>query len=427
VKIEPREQPLHDSPALGPTAVPERGRRHDLSLGRIPKARRPLGAAILVAVILTVIAVRAFGAGEPGPDEDLIVVDGYGGPLKYNFLTDPQVAAILAERYGLTVDLTPIGSIAMLGKACDGSLKETDDFLWAGDQSTLDIYRGCGGAEVGADNVYLSPLVIYSWTEIVDALVAAGIATAQADGTYTIDAARLVEFLMGGGTFDQLGLTKYHGEILVHTSDPGKSNSGFLFAGLLANILNGGKVVTATTVDPLLPDVAAYFHRLGFMEETSGELFAQFMMTGPGAKPMLVGYESQVSEFLVSYPTYRDQVVREVRLLYPQPTIWATHPLIARTDHGELLLNALKDPDIQRLAWERHGQRPGVLGIPIDATPGILQQITSVIDMPAAQVMDTIREAITPASDDTAQAPTSLATTGVTTAIERGRTRSRPR
>lgn len=371
---------------------------------KIDRARRPLGAAILAVVIVVVIVARmARGEDDPGPDAGLTVVHGYGGQLKANFLADPAVIAILADRYDLTVDIDVVGSIAMLRKACDGSLAEGDDFLWAGDQSTLAIYQGCGGVTAGADNIYNSPMVVYSWSEIVDALVAAGYAELQGDGSYSLDLPRLVEHMVGGGTWDALGLGQYHGETLVHTSDPEKSNSGYLFAGMLANILNGRNVVTTATVDPWLPEVAAYFGRLGFMEETSGELFEQFLTTGSGAKPLIASYESQLPEFLHANPSYQAQIGQEVRILYPEPTIWATHPLIARTEAGARLLAALKDPEIQALTWARHGQRPGVPGIPIDpgamGIPGIRERITSVIDMPGPAVMERILEAISPAED----------------------------
>ncbi|MDP9370140.1 MAG: hypothetical protein M3Q03_18035, partial [Chloroflexota bacterium] len=173
----------------------------------------------------------------------------------------------------------------------------------------------------------------------------------------------------------------------------------FLFAGMLANTLNGGHVVNGTTIQPLLPVIHDIFARLGYMQGTSGDLFEQFLITGRGAMPIVALYESQVIEFLLKNPSYQNQISQQVRILYPRPTVWATHPFVARTEKGILLLKALKDPDIQRLAWEQHGQRPGVPGVVIDPdampVPGVLPQITSVTNMPAPDVMDQILGAIT--------------------------------
>ena len=50
-----------------------------------------------------------------------------------------------------------------------------------------------------------------------------------------------------------------------------------------------------------------------------------------------------------------------LKAIYPVPTMWATHPMIANTPGGKLLLNAMQDAGIQKLAVERHGFR-GILG-----------------------------------------------------------------
>jgi hypothetical protein len=375
----------------------------------------------LVAVIAGVIVARAWS---PGPD--LTLVEGYGGPLKRNFVTDPEVAQILDDRYGLEFNLVPLGSIDILMMACSGTLKDSDDFLWAGDQSTLDIYRENGGTMVSWSNIYTSPLVLYSWAPIVDALVAAGIAQLQPSGGYTVDFPLLVEDMMQGMTWAQIGLPQpqYYGQVLVRTSDPTRSNSGYLFAGLLATILNGGTVATPATVGPLVPLVADYFGRLGYMVSTTDDLFTQFMRD---QTPIVAAYESQIMEFSRQNPSGQyQQMLKDVRILYPVPTVVATHPLIARTENGMSLLDALKDEDIQRLAWKRHGQRPGVLSVDFDPTatgvPGILKDIASV-SMPVHDAMAPILVKIgQPVTCAATPVPTPLATTPVASLTELGRT-----
>jgi hypothetical protein len=390
--------------------------------------RQRLGAVVLVAVIVVVIVASAWpgdGSSNPTLLPDAIVVKGYGGGLKANFLHDSEVQAILADRYGLQIDITPIGSIDL---ACGRPFGPDDDFVWLGDSVALARYQSRGCTMLRAESVYNSPVVLYSWTPIVDALVAAGVAQVTADGAYTVDVRRLVELMMAGETWANLGLPQLHGRVLVRTTDPARSNSGFLFAGLLANTLNGGNMVDATTVDLLLPDIDRYFLQLGYMEARSSDLFTQFLITGMGAKPIVVLYESQIPEILSSHPEYEDQIRQEVRILYPEPTLWASHPFVARTTNGEKLLEALKDRDIQRLAWERHGQRPGVVGVPIDPSaipiPGILEQITSVTNMPALEVMDEILATISP-PDVSMPTPVPTALVAITGASTIGRRRLR--
>jgi hypothetical protein len=361
--------------------------------------RQRLGAVVLlVAAIVVGIVVSDPGNLRRGsadsPDSNLTVVKGYGGALKVSFLSDPEVVTILEERYGLQVDITKAGSIEML---CDLPL-DGMDFIWAGDQSSLAIYSECGGTMVRSANVYNSPVVLYSWAPIVDALVDTGIARAESGGAYSIDFNQLVSLISDGTTWEEIGVEGLHGRITIHTTDPARSNSGYLFAGLLANSMNGGELVNETSVGPLLPHISAVFDRLGFMESTSGDLFEQFLTTGIGAKPVVAGYESQLLEFLLANPSYRDQVTEEVRILYPRPTVWASHPMVARTEQGAMLLDALKDPDIQNIAWEKHGHRSGVAAVRNDLAamdvPGLISTISSVVDMPGASTMTRILDTL---------------------------------
>ena len=363
------------------------------------RMRRWLGAVILAVVIGVVIGIE-LQPDDPDPElPDLTVVNGYLGQLKLDFLNKPEVARVLAEEYDLRCDCTPADSIEM---ARTLPLGPEDDFLWLGDQSTLSIYRDRGETPVGIDNVFNSPLVLYSWAPIVDALVAEGVARAEAGGAYSIDMAGFVALVREGRTWADLGVPQLHGKIKVRTTDPAASTSGFLFAGLLANTLNGGDVVNATSVTPLLPIIPDFYG--GFMPTASADLFEQFLTTGMGANPIVALYESQVIEFVIQHPSQRDQIGQQVRIVYPRPTVWTSHPFVARTANGARLLEALKDPDIQRLGWERNGFRPGLADVEIDPTvfqiPGILPEISSVIDMPAANVMDRLLGAIAAPPDD---------------------------
>ena len=358
------------------------------------KPKQRIGAVILTVTIVAVLII-ASGIVAPDPsDSGLTVVRGYGGALKVGFLNDPQVAGILKDRYGLQVEISAAGSIEMM---CDLPLDDKD-FIWAGDQSSLAIYRDCGGTAKRTDNVYNSPVVLYSWTPIVASLVEAGIAREEPGGAYSIEFEQLVTRISDGTTWADIGVDELHGNVTVHTTDPARSNSGYLFAGLLANSMNNGDVVNETAVGPLLSDIRAIFDQLGYMEATSGDLFEQFLTTGMGAKPIVAGYESQLLEFVIANPEYQDQVTQQVRILYPRPTVWASHPLVARTDNGSRLLDALQDPEIQTLAWVRHGHRSGIAGVTNDpeliSVPGLMDTVTSVVDMPAPAVMNRILTAI---------------------------------
>src|SRR5262249_16167000 len=133
---------------------------------------------------------------------------------------------------------------------------------------------------------------------------------------------------------------------------------GNMFAALLASVLNNGQVVTDSSLPKVLPTVRSFFDSQGFMEQSSDILFRQFLSLGMGAKPLIVGYESQILESAALTPGETRRQSEPIRTLYPAPTVWSSHPLIAVTDNGKRLIEALQDPEIQKIAWERHGFRP---------------------------------------------------------------------
>src|SRR5262249_37303922 len=79
--------------------------------------------------------------------------------------------------------------------------------------------------------------------------------------------------------------------------------------------------------------------------------------------PLYAGYESQIIGKTVEYesnPSALAQLQASVRILYPEPTIYADHPILALDATAGKLIDAMKDADIQRIAWQRYGFRSGV-------------------------------------------------------------------
>jgi hypothetical protein len=127
-------------------------------------------------------------------------------------------------------------------------------------------------------------------------------------------------------------------------------------------------------------------------------LFEQYLKTGEGSKPIIVGYENQVVEFAVENPEIWKNVKDKVRILYPVPTVWSSHPLLVVNPKASPLINALSDSEIQKNAWERHGFRTGVMGGQNDpkilSVVGIPETINKVISMPNYKTMEKIINAL---------------------------------
>jgi hypothetical protein len=351
--------------------------------------RRFLGLILLAAAAVLVVGIMLATGNLSGlSGRETITVKGYLGGEKVGFVEDPQIRDILRRRHGIVIDYVKAGSIEFVEANAPGQ-----DFLWPASQFPLELYKERQGRLVKAESVFTSPLVLYSWVEVTDALEKAGLIERLSESTYTADLPRLVQAINDGKRWEELGLPLY-GRVTLQTTDPLKSNSGNMFAGLLANILNRGEVADEGSLPAVLPGVKRFFDRLGLLDSSSGDLFDSYLTTGVGAHPIIVAYENQLIEFALEHEDYRQLIRQKVRILYPKPTVWADHPLIALTPNGARLLEALNDPEIQRLAWERHGFRSGLIGTKNDpkvlAVVGLPETVQAVMPLPKASVMTEI-------------------------------------
>ncbi|MEO1307821.1 MAG: hypothetical protein AAFV38_07780, partial [Pseudomonadota bacterium] len=131
---------------------------------------------------------------------------------------------------------------------------------------------------------------------------------------------------------------------------------------------------------------------------SSGDIFENFLNQGIGARPIIVGYENQLVEFLFANSDYSDLIRQRIRVIYPEPTIFASHPLISLTPNCSRLTEALLDPDIQALAWSDHGFRTGLVGVENDmkliSAANMPETISLVVPMPTAAVLEEVIDAI---------------------------------
>ena len=345
-----------------------------------------LGLIILLAVIAAGGIYLLLGGGmEP------TALRGYVGGEKIGLLEDEEVQDILEREYHLTLDYAKAGSLDMVTAEHEGR-----DFLFPSSQTALEYYQQLYGAPSKSQIVFNTPIVLYTHRPLLEVFQAQGLITEQG-GVYYMDMASLVTEIEAGVTWTDLGLPELYGTVAVSTTDPVRSNSGNMFAGLLANVLCGG-VADENSVETVLPRLKAVFEKLGYMEASSSDLFDQFLKTGMGAKPMIAGYENQLLEFAVEHPEDWAQLKDDIVLVYPTPTIWSSHIYIALDEVGEAGITALLDENVQRLAWENHGFRTAVSGTQSDAehfqVPHLAEEITQVASMPSYAAMEKIIAAL---------------------------------
>jgi hypothetical protein len=349
----------------------------------------------VVVVALSAVAGCGFtppasteGDSDAGETTASQTIAGYVGGEKIHFLQNEKVTRILAERHGIAVDSTKAGSVEMVS-GLDSTGK---DFLWPSNDIAVEFYRLNGGQIKQQQIVFNSPIVIYTGWNIANALIQKGIVEKRNEGFYIVRFRELLDVIIEQTTWKDLGLN-FYGKASVRCTDPTRSNSGNMFAGLVANMLNDGEVVDEQSIENVLPQLRAFFARLGMMEHSSGDIFRKFISTGIN-NSMVVGYENQVVEFILANPQSRTLIQDSVCVLYPEPTVWSSHPVISLNENGNLLIDAMMDEEIQRIAWSDHGFRSGLVGVTIDPRAVNLnfmpETIDSVMPLPTPQAMQQI-------------------------------------
>lgn len=340
-----------------------------------------IGALILAAVVVMSGLFMVFTRSS-----QVTTLSGYLGGEKIGLFEDEEIADYIKKNYHLKFDYSRAGSLDMVTADLQGR-----DYLFPSSQTALQYYDSVHGSGAADEIVFNTPIVLYSHKMIADALADQEIVS-QNDGVYYADMVKLTELILAEKKWSDIGLPQLYGNVFVDTTDPARSNSGNMFAALLANSLNGGKTVDEESIYNILPDLKRIFAQTGFMETSSSDLFNQFLRMGVGAKPIIAGYESQLLEYAAEYPGDYAKIKDDIVVIYPAPTVWSAHVYIALDEDGEAGIEALTDPEVQRLAWERHGFRTSSNGsisgeIAVSGIPG---SITSVMNVPTYNVMKQI-------------------------------------
>ncbi|MBQ6323863.1 MAG: hypothetical protein IJI22_03420 [Bacilli bacterium] len=391
------------------------------------KSKKIIGIVIFVVLVLAIIGIKFFGLNGEGSVNGLTTVYVATGGGKEDFLADEDVIKILRKKYklnvvfdnwsnGKTVQLPLIRESVGLGNSdianalSSGSSSytihsdgvSTYDALFTSDQRFYDYYKLYPDKEKGEADRYSvkggnltlnTPIVIYSWKEVVDALMNEGIVT-ETDGVYYIsDMTKLMNYILEGKKWSDIGINGLYGNLNIASTDPVTSSPGATYYGLLLSVLSEGQV-TVDNINDNLPKLKQFYIKSGYMNNTPADLFDRYLKVGMGGQPMIVDYEKSIIDFANSSPDDFETVKDQIRILYPSPTIWNSHCFAYFTDNGEKLYKAFDDKEIQQIAWERYGFRTGITGGEYDVSSigiGVPQTITSTV---SSLKMDTYNELI---------------------------------
>ncbi len=352
-----------------------------------------LGIIIFVVLVLIIIGIGYASKKKDGSDglSNLTTVYVATGGGKEDFIADEDVVRIMREKYKLNVVYDSWSN----GKLIKNELVREDgvtkyDAMFTSDQRFYDYYKLAPNKENGEASRYTvlgggltlnTPIVIYSWADVVDSLEKQGIVT-NTDGVYYItDMDKLLNYILEGKKWSDVGLKQLYGTINVASTDPVTSSPGATYYGLLLSIMCQSQV-NNESVDANLPKLKEFYTKSGYMNNTPADLFERYLKTGMGGEPMIVDYEKSIIEFANSNPDGFNQVKDSIRILYPSPTIWNSHCIASFNDKGNAFYKAFEDSDIQKIAWEKYGFRTGITGGSYDVSKfgiGVPKTITSTV------------------------------------------------
>lgn len=328
-----------------------------------------IGGLLVVAVIVGVALFAFKGNGttsQTQPGSQLQTIKCIGGSEKSELMADADIQKLLTA-HGLKVDFSSAGSYDQVQKSTDDLKKGSIDCLWPSSASAQSVFESLHKGQFTsykAESVLQSPEVVYAGPQTTDALTRAGIVQQVGQQYFLVDLKKLLlDYTLKGAQWESLGANGIYGPVKIGSTDPAKSNSGFTMAQLELNVLATDNVYQAPSEDQAkkaLPTVRALYDAQGLQASSSDFGFKEWLLQGGELRsPLYAGYENQLVQYWVKNPDATKQLDANVRILYPQPTVYNEHPVLALTDSGNAFLEAMKDPQIQKIAWDRYGFRSG--------------------------------------------------------------------
>ena len=383
---------------------------NDIKIEKEGKKEKLIGIAIIATVVLLTILIIVIVNVNKKKEQDKALTNIYvaTGGGKEDFIADKDVIKIMEDKYklnvvydnwsnGKTVTAPLIREYVHQGNnnipESSWSVNCTEcskyNVLFTSDERFYDYYKLSPNKNNGeADRYYVkdgrltlnTPIVIYSWKDVAEALIKEKIVSKEGDIYYITDTTKLLDYILEGKKWSDIGLDIY-GKINIYSTDPVTSSPGATYYGLLLSIMTDGDM-SEQKITAALPKLKEFYLASGYMNNTPADLFEKYLREGQGSKPMIVDYEKSIMELATANPDAYKAVSEKLVILYPKPTIWNSHCIATFDDEGNKYLKAFDDKDIQQIAWSKYGFRVGVSGGSYDVSAvsvkGIPQEITSV-------------------------------------------------
>lgn len=306
-----------------------------------------LGLTGIVVIALTPVLVR------PAPPPVTVIMGKMGS--KADYFRDDKVQAILrTKRIEVKVDSTGSREVATHDV-------EEYDFVFPSGQPASDLIinkRSAANKEAQAFIPFVSPIVLATYRPYAQALQDAGVVTPKGQSSanplyYTLDIDKFVSLTEQGRTWNDIGLPK-HGirnsnQVLAHTSDVCRSNSGGTYQGLIAFAKKNRPAESEAEVMTLAEELRPLYRKQG--APTADRVPLYLAPEGSSIAPIVVIYEHQYLAHQLRQPPGAPDEDRV--LLYPAAQ-FATQPsFVSLNEKGRRLGELLRtDPELRRRAVE---------------------------------------------------------------------------
>lgn len=347
---------------------------------------------IVVCLALLGIAIWLSYSTEGGAIvmKNNIVLKGIITSEKENFFKDERVQEIFKNN-GINLQYTRMTSDKIAQAKSVEDLGEYRDFVFpSGIQTAEKVRTNFKNAQ--PYNIFYSPMIIATWTPIVDILRANGITKKM--GQYeAIDMEKLLQLSAQNVRWKDLkGADAYpvNKVVLVSSSDARFSGSAKMYLSLSSYVLNDNNVVsTNEEVDKVIPTLKKIIQAQGNRESSSANMTSDYMSIGRGKVPMMFTYESEI---LGSAFKNNGLIKKDMQLVYPTPTVFTKHVLVVINPQAQALVDLLKNnAELKKIALENGFRFEGETGIVEKAKSvaiTIPSEVVDVIDPPNYDILD---------------------------------------
>lgn len=317
-----------------------------------------------------------------------VAIKGVITSEKENFFRDERVQKIFADN-NLDIQVVRMASGNIAQAKTAEELQNSDFIFPSGIQTSDKVKTNFKSSQ--AYNIFYSPMVIATWTPIVDILKQNSLIkkTSQYEA---LDLAKFMNLAENGTRWKDLKVSQDYSVnkvVLISSTDSRYSNAAKMYVALNSYILNDGNMVSKSQdVDKVMPTLKKIIQAQGNRESSSTNMMSDYMSIGRGKVPMMFAYESEFLENVFK----NNGLKKDMTLLYPTPTVFTKHVMVLLNPKAQALVDLFKsNAELKKIASEYGFRFEGESDIVQKAKASgvsIPDTLVDVIDPPDYDILD---------------------------------------